>query len=182
MYLFVANFFNIDGSECSLTSGNFLEDGRYTLKIQVKPWQDKDDPMIPIEIGASIAMSGVMFVASTGYFFYQWMQNEITGTDIARKTLIESVSTGGSIGMEVLVIGGAKAAGVELTATPIGWVVLGLSGIGGYVGTKKALKYFLKKWGIPFFLSYSRMRIKTKLTRLLGRFPENSRMPSYTNN
>ena len=151
----------------------------------MKPWQDKDDPMIPIEIGASIAMSGVMFVASTGYFFYQWMQNEITGTDFARKTLIESVSTGGTIGMEVLVIGGAKAAGVagvELTATPIGWVVLGLSGIGGYVGTKKALKYFLKKWGIPFFLSYSRMRIKTKLTRLLGRFPENSRMPSYTNN
>ena len=109
------------------------------------------DPMIPIEIGASIATSGVMFVASTGYFFCQWMQNKITGTDFARKTLIEFVSTGASIGMEALVIGGAAAAGVALAATPIGWVVLGLSvigAIGGYVGTKKALEYFFKKWGI----------------------------------
>ena len=104
-----------------------------------------------IGIGASIATSGVMFVASTGYFFCQWMQNKITGTDFARKTLIEFVSTGASIGMEALVIGGAAAAGVALAATPIGWVVLGLSvigAIGGYVGTKKALEYFFKKWGI----------------------------------
>ena len=54
MYLFVANFFNVDGSECSLRGGNFLEDGRYTLKIQVKIWRDKEVVQNALQLSAAI--------------------------------------------------------------------------------------------------------------------------------
>ena len=108
-----------------------------------------------IGLGASMAMSGVMFLGSTGYFFSLWMQNKITSIDFARKTLIEIFSMGVAIGMEAAIsatgIGVATAAGVTLATSPVGWVVSGLSvilSIVGYAATKKMLEHFLKIFGL----------------------------------
>ena len=80
----------------------------------------------------SFAASAAVCVGYTGYFFLQWMRNEISGTEFASKTLIEFISTGASLAVEVGVFAGLSAlAGTAVIAgaalTPVGWVILGVS-------------------------------------------------------